>query len=269
MKNKISITLNEGLLKTVDAYVDKLIIRNRSQAIEYLLKKILDKEKTAVILAGGPEEKLKIENGYVSEVKIRGIPLVERMVKKLKEEGFRKIYFISRKKILDRVFSILNTGERYGVKIEYLEEEKSNGTGESLKILRNKIKDDFLVLFGDLIIDKVNIENIWEAHLKDRNIATLNLITHHNPSERGAVFMEGNKIIKFIQKSVKKGSYIVFSPIFVCGPELLQYKGASLEEDIFPLLASKRLLNGYLSQNPEIHIHNKRDLEEANKMLKH
>jgi NDP-sugar pyrophosphorylase family protein len=73
--------------------------------------------------------------------------------------------------------------------------------------------------------------------------------------------MEGSKILKFTQKPKKSDIYLVFSPIFVAEPDIFNYFGDSLEENIFPELAEKGLLNGHMSSEKEIHIHKKEDLK--------
>ncbi len=267
MKNKISITLNERIIKKIDSVIDGLIVRNRSQAIEVILKKSFDRDKIAVILLGGPEEKLIINKKYLPELEIRGMSLIERGVKKLRENNFREIFIIARKNILESIFKIMKEGRHYGVNINYVEEKSSQGSAESLRLIRNRVSSSFLVLLGDIIFDSIKINDLWNLHLKNPSIATLNLITYKNPLKKGEVFCEGNRITEFNQKPKEKrneNSYLVFSPIFICEPELLQYHGNSLEKDIFPVLAKKGLLNGHLSQNAEIHIHNKKDIQKAN-----
>ncbi len=247
--------------------VDNIFVRNRSQAIEVVLKKAFDKDKIAVILLGGPEEKLVIDGEYLPEIVIRGNPLIERQIKKLREHNFREIFIVGRKKILEVIFEIMKEGQHYGVNINYVEEKESKGSATSLKLLRNRIKDTFLVLFGDLIFDAIKLDDLWESHLKNPNMATLTLITYKNPLVKGEVFLEGDKIVDFNQKPKKKtneNSYLVFCPIFVCEPELMQYSGPSLEQDIFPALAKKRLLNGYISSSSETHLHSSRDVKKAN-----
>ena len=270
MKKKISITISDGIAKRVDTFIDRLFIRNRSQAIESILKNALDKNKIAVILLGGDEEKLKIGDKYVSEVEIKGIPLIEKQIKKLRENNFREVFIIARKKILEVIFGIMKEGAIYGVHINYLEEEfNSRGSAESVKsALKNRVKDTFLLFFGDIIFDDIKINDLWHTHLKNLNMATLNLITYKDPLIKGEVLLEGDKVIEFHEKpkkQISENSYLVSSPIYVCEPELLQYPGFSLQENIFPILAKKGLLNGYVSSVAETHIHNKKDLEKVNK----
>ena len=52
MKRKISITVEESLLKEAKSLIDGIKIRNTSQAIEFLLRRSIHDKKTAVMLAG-------------------------------------------------------------------------------------------------------------------------------------------------------------------------------------------------------------------------
>ena len=101
MKEKISITLDKNLLKSIDSVIDNLYIRNRSQAIEYLIKKVVDESKTAVIIAGGPEEKLKVsKDEYRIFAKIDNEMVMEKAIKTLRKNNFKEIFLIARHKIL-------------------------------------------------------------------------------------------------------------------------------------------------------------------------
>ena len=177
MKEKISITIDKGILKNVDSFIDRLFISNRSQAIEILLKNYLDKSKPAVILLGGPENRLKIGKEYSPLVKVKGIALIERTIKKLRKNNFREIYVIARKTILDQIFSLLKSGEQYGVKIKYIEEKESCGSAQSLRLIKKEISNTFLLLYGDIYFEKININDLWNFHVKNNVISTLSLIT--------------------------------------------------------------------------------------------
>ncbi len=262
MKKKISITINEKTLKDIDNIIDNIYIRNRSQAIELLVNNALGENRVAIILCGGPEEKIKIsEKEYRITTRINENTLIEIMLTKLKGFGFKKIFFIAREKIINAVFSIVQNGNRYGVVLEFVEEKGSFGTGDSLNLIRGKVNNTFLVLYGDILFSDLNLEELWNEHLKRKGIATLLLTTTPDPSKKGVVNIEGSKIKEFIQKPKSSDVYLGFSSIFVAQPELLEYRGQSLETDVFPDLAKKGFLNGYLSTSRVIKLHNKKDVE--------
>tara|TARA_B100000315_G_C14443203_1_gene525636 strand:- start:214 stop:1008 length:795 start_codon:yes stop_codon:yes gene_type:complete len=260
MKDKISITLNKKTLQEIDALIDNVYIRNRSHAIEHLVESSLGQNKVAVILAGGDAEQQLIgKNEYRPITKINNISIVEKAVKKLRNSGFKMIYIIAQDIILTKIFEILKDGTSYGIKIGYMEERHSKGSAYSLKLLKAKIKSKFLVVYSDIIFDKINLDELWNDHIKQNFIATLMLTTSPSPSEKGTVKVEGSKILEFTQKPAKSDVYLVFSPIFVADPEIFEYDGNSLEYDIFPELAQKALLQGHISSEKEIHIHSIED----------
>ncbi|MFH1399305.1 MAG: sugar phosphate nucleotidyltransferase [Candidatus Woesearchaeota archaeon] len=263
MKKKISITLDENILEDIDSVIDKLYIRNRSQAIEHLVQKSLKESKIAVILAGGPEEKLKVGGQFMLAAKLKGEPLVIHTINSLREAGFTKIFIIGRSTILTKAFEILKDGSAYGVKLNYLEEKESNGTASTLKLIKGKVTTRFLVVYGDIFLKSIPLPKIWEEHLRQNSLVTIMLTTSAKPSQKGTVVMEGNKILKFIQKPVSSEIYLVFSPIFVAEPELLEYPGNSLENEVFPILAEKSLLNGFVSPEKEVHIHCMEDIKKV------
>ncbi|MBI1936231.1 hypothetical protein HYS31_07375 [Candidatus Woesearchaeota archaeon] len=262
VKTKISITINEKTLQGIDSIIDNVYIRNRSQAIEHLAKNALGENKSAIILLGGSEDNLKISrNEYRPTAATKNSTLIELGIRKLRENGFKTIFIVARHNLLTRLFEMLKDGSDYGVKITYIEEKHSYGTADSIKLLKGRINTNFLVVYGDIIFNKISIDELWNDHVKQSAIATIMLTTSSQPSEKGTVRVEGNKVLTFTQKPKKSDIYLVFSPIFVAEPQIFEYSGNSLEFNVFPQLAEKGLLNGHLSSEKEIHIHSKKDLE--------
>ena len=261
-KSKISITINEKTLQDIDSIIDNVYIRNRSQAIEHLVKNALGENKSAVILLGGNEKGLKIsKDEYRPTAKIKKLSVIGMALKKLRDNNFKTVFIVARHVLLTKLFEMLKDGIDYGVKISYIEEKSSDGTADSLRLLKGKINSNFLVVYGDIIFNRINIEELWNDHIKQNSSATIMLTTSSKPSEKGTVRVEGNKVLTFTQKPKKSDIYLVFSPIFVTEPQIFEYSGISLESDVFPELAEKGLLNGHLSSEKEVHIHSKKDAE--------
>lgn len=262
VKTKISITINEKTLQDIDSIIDNIYIRNRSQAIEHLAKNALGENKVAVVLLGGDEGRLRIsKDAYSPTAKIKNESVIELALKKLRENNFKTVHIIARHSLLTKLFEILKAGVNYGVKINYIEEKASNGTADSLRLLKGRINTNFLVVYGDIIFKKINIDELWNDHLKQNAATTIMLTTSSKPSEKGTVRVEGNKVLAFTQKPKRSDIYLVFSPIFVTEPQIFEYSGKSLELDVFPELAHRGLLNGHLSSEKEVHIHSKKDVE--------
>jgi NDP-sugar pyrophosphorylase family protein len=261
MREKISITIDKAILQEIDGVIDNIYIKNRSQAIEHLVRNSLGENRTAIILIGGPEEGLKLKEGLYSPLAvIAGKSLIERAIRKLRDAGFKTIHVIARHAILTKVFESVKNGSELGVSIGYIEEKRSSGTFDSLRLAKGKVHAPFLVVYGDILFEKINIEQLWNDHVRQHPISTILLTTSPTPKEKGTVKVEGNKVLEFTQKPRKSDIYLVFSPIFVAEPQLLEYEGSSLEFDVFPFLAEKELLNGHLSSEKERHIHSLEDI---------
>jgi NDP-sugar pyrophosphorylase family protein len=266
MKEKISITLNSKRLKEVDALIDYILIRNRSQAIEYLINKALGDQKNAVILAGGDAERQSLGHGiYRSIIPIHGVPLIENSLRKLRENGFRNVFFVAEKPILSAVFNVIQDGNRYGIHVVYIEDSHSSGTMESLRKVRGKISTSFLAVYGDIFFNKINLEALWNDHILNQGICTLMLTTAHDPTKKGIVKMEGNRVLDFIQKPKNSDVYLGFSSMFIAEPEIFEYNGKSLESDIFPQLARTSTLFGHISSEKEVHLHTIKDVDSIKK----
>src|SRR3989338_574688 len=94
-KVRLTITLEEDLLKRVDSAIDGTKIRNRSHAIESLLTTCLIPKSTKVlILAGGQGVKFRPLTYELpkSLLPISGKPLLEHTLSSLKAQGLTDIY---------------------------------------------------------------------------------------------------------------------------------------------------------------------------------
>jgi NDP-sugar pyrophosphorylase family protein len=273
MKKKISVTISDKILRDIDSLVDNIIIRNRSQSIEYLVKKSLQESKTAVILAGESKRLSEKKSKKRYALKIDHQTIIEKIIRKLADSGFRNIYIVSDHNTLTNIFKIIGDGSNYNADIEFVDEEVQEGTASALKRLKGKIKSTFLVVQCDLIIDKIDLTGLWQQHLQDKAICTLLISSSIIPQKNqtfGQISLDGQKVLSFIEKPISKSltSTLFFWGIFLAEPELLSYNGKSLEYDVFPELAKRKLLGGKVSSIPHLHVHTPKDLANIKKLLR-
>jgi len=258
VKEKVSITLDERILKELDSIIDGIRIKNKSQAIEFLIRRSLSEKRSAVVLAGGDEEHLRVNGTYKPLVKIKGKTVIERMIETLRKNKIFEIFIVGRKNVLSEIMKSVGDGSRYGADIKYVEENEDKygqqDTAKTLKLLKGKIKRTFLVIFCDIIFDyDLNIP--LNFHIKEGDVATLLLKTSGEPIKWGVVELDGKKITKFVEKPKRAESYLVYTGIFIAEPEIFSLTGNSLEYEIFPYLAKNRLLSGYVCSGKCEHVH--------------
>lgn len=247
MKQRLTITLSEGVLKQVDALVDRVHVRNRSHAIEHLLTKSLSpKIDTAVFLCGG-----SVHQQTAPLTEVAGKPSIIRMVEQLRDKGITRV-LISLGDKSEKLQKILGTGEKFGVYIHYHEEKKPLGTGGALKVWQNQLDEvPFLALHGD-VLSTVNLADMSEFHQKEDALLTVAVKPQLSKREYGQVYLQGNHVVTFAQRGQEGGISIINSGIYVVDPSILgqipEGKFYQLEDELMPGLAKQNNLRAYFFQ---------------------
>jgi len=175
---------------------------------------------------------------------------------------------IEKKPNLDEIKKAIDKENIKGIEINYVETiEDPQGSMDTVRV-SGVLTGTTLFAFGDILFFNNNIQNFWKTHLLYKGTATLYVQAFVKKSgHAGVVSMEGNQITNFVQKSGQEFSLIHFSAVFIAEPNILDYEGHSLEYDIFPQLAKKKELIGYLSERPIHHFHSEEEMNEIEKVV--
>jgi NDP-sugar pyrophosphorylase family protein len=269
-RERLTITLKKGILKKVDGFIDGTRIRNRSHAIEYLITKSLTpKVKQAVILAGGKGLNMRPFTFEMPKglFPVGGKPILEHIVEMLCKFEIRDI-IISVGHLGDKIIEHFGDGNKFGVKITYVTEDKERGTGGALVSAKKYVKSDtFLVVHGDILTD-INLSDFIAFHKEQGSMATLALTSVVDPTSFGEVALHGAKITRFIEKP-KKGkqlSQLISCGLYLLEKEIFNYlpsEGLSLLEDVFPKLAESRQLSGFIFEGRWVDVGTPESYEKA------
>ena len=99
--------------------------------------------------------------------------------------------------------------------------------------------------------DLVNLEEMYMSHKDNEAMITVALTSVEDPSAYGVAKLEGNKILEFVEKPKKEDapSKLINSGLSIWEPEAIDLipEGFSMyEKDVFPVLAGKKRLYGYI-----------------------
>jgi len=273
MKERVSLSLDPKIVKDVDSLIDGINIRSRSDAIEKILKERIVERKTVVILAGGNPEKLLIkETGtYRPLVSIGDRKLIEDIILKCRGVGFVNVIIVGFSSLLSKLYEVLGNGEKYGVKIIYVEEEKELGSAKTLELAKKYIQTDFLFLPCDQYFD-FDLKKIHDFHLMNGGIATVGIHTRTSFDwEKGVVEMDGYKIINFEENPKKPKTRLSSVFIGVLKKDVFNYIPVgdvywSLQENVFPKLATEGNFVGYPIAGNWVNVHTRKDVEKVIKI---
>jgi NDP-sugar pyrophosphorylase family protein len=251
MQEKLTIELEENILKGIDLMVDGERIRTRSQAIENLISGIINREnvKKAFILAGGKGTRMRPFTYEIpkSLIPVQGKPLLQHILELLRKYEIRDIV-LSTGYMGDKIREYFGNGSKIGVNITYIEEEKEMGTAGPLTLARDLLKGAFLMFNGDILVN-IDLHDFINSHAKNDGIATIALKPVRDPSRFGVAELRGDRILRFIEKpKAAVRSKLINAGVYILEPEVIDYvpKGkAMMETDVFPKLAEEGKLHGY------------------------
>jgi mannose-1-phosphate guanylyltransferase len=252
MKDRVTLTLDRDILRIVDDRIDGTHIKNRSHAIELLLRQSLKSTTptTAVILAGGKGENLRplTEDKPKSLLEVNGRPILQYNLDLCKKFGIKNV-ILSVGHLAEQIKRHYGDGSRHGLNITYIEEPEPMGTAGPLKQLQGKLTESFVVINGDELKD-INLAKMYQTHLNNDAKATIALTTVDDPSHYGVALLDGTRIQRFVEKPAKEDapSKLISAGLYIMEPEVLSRipEGfAMLETDVFPKLAKEGQLHGY------------------------
>lgn len=241
MKTRLTITLDESLLKQVDRLIDKKSIRNRSHAIEQLIEQSLSPNiPTAVILAGGE----KNETTFKPLTVLGDKPLVFYTLDLLKKHGVKKVVFAtnSQGRQLEK---LLGDGSDYDLQILYSYEDTPQGTAGALKAAAKLLPQgqSLFVLAGD-ILTTIDLAELAQFHSDNQAVVTMAVKPRPTQKTYDNVFVQGNRVVDFQSSKEDQVVSIVNAGVYIIEPEVLQSIPSTtptmLETDIFPKLAQSR-----------------------------
>lgn len=187
-----------------------------------------------VIMAGGKGTRISSVAADIPKpmIKIDGIPVLERELECLKEQGFTDIIITVSHlgHIITDYFGNGSgvspvTGKPFGVSIEYFVEEKPLGNAGALFVLKDKLKEDFLLLNADAIFD-VDFNRFVSYHKKYGGLATLFTHPNSHPYDSGLIVADENgAVLQWLTKEEERKGYYrnrVNAGLHVISPKLLE-----------------------------------------------
>ncbi|DAC73152.1 MAG TPA: hypothetical protein DSN98_01750 [Thermoplasmata archaeon] len=160
--------------------------------------------KKAVILAAGEGKRLRPFTETMPKVMlpVANKPLLEYVFDAARKSGIEEIIVVVgyKKEVIMEYFK-----DYKDIKITYVIQERQLGTAHALLQAKKHIKDSFIVLAGDNIIDPGSIAKL----LKDQSEYSLLIKEHPHPSKYGVVFIENRNIRRIVEKPKEDvGKYI-------------------------------------------------------------
>ena len=246
-KAKIAISVDNSLLKIIDSKVDGSVIRSRSQAIEYFLKRGLQEQSVniAVLLLKGEHQSIALKN-------VKGGPLIRQQIGFFSKYGIKTVYIVTQHtKNINLILSEISDAK---INVEIIEKQ-ARGNADALKSIKGKVGSSFVVMSGDTYND-FDLLKMIRKHMESEKLATMGLMTREKTTSYGTAILDGDLIVDFQEKPRHYSTNIVNAGIYIFKPEVFELfeNVNSLEKDLFPKLARLKQLVGFFTYGEYLHV---------------
>ncbi|MBQ9506713.1 MAG: HAD-IIIA family hydrolase [Clostridia bacterium] len=177
----------------------------------------------AVIMAGGRGTRLAGAFPGLPKplVPVCGKPVLLWQIEALKAQGVTDITLMTGY-LAQQIEDAFGAGEAFGVRLTYYREETPLGTAGAL--YRLPLKEDFLLLNGDLIFD-FDLPRMLAFHKENDALATLFAHPNNHPSQSTLIETDAeHRVLRFLPKERRSGYHanLCNAGIQLLSPELLR-----------------------------------------------
>lgn len=207
----------------------------------------------AVILAGGKGTRLGNLTREIPKpmLPLLGKPLLEYHVELLRDYGITEIWILVNY-LKDSIMQHFGNGAAWNVSIQYYEEKEPLGTTGGIKAIESHLTEDFLVLYGDVLVN-MDLHRLIQFHQAQKADATLVLHPNDHPYDSDLVELNQQKrITAFHPKPHPQDEYfrnLVNAGLYVLSPKILNTLPSGIAHDfgrdIFPSIVATHYLAGY------------------------
>ena len=172
-----------------------------------------------VLMAGGKGQRLYPLTKDVPKpmLPVGDAPLLEIILRNLAAQGFRNVY-LSVNYLAEVIEDHVGDGSQYGLRVEYVHEDKPLGTAGALGALRDTITESFLVMNSDLLT-RVNLRNLLSFHRKRGAQATIGVREYVFEIPYGVVNLDGPWVASLAEKPLHRS--LVNAGIYALEPDVL------------------------------------------------
>lgn len=207
--------------------------------------------RQCVILVGGLGSRL----GALTEVcpkpllQVAGHPFLEYLIRNIRRYGYDDFVLLAGYRG-DMVGSFASSSlqAELSCQIRVIVEPTLMGTGGALRYAADVLQERFLLMNGDSFFD-FNLLDLATREISGEVSARIALRRLPDASRYGIVELADDRIVAFRERPEKVGPGLVNGGVYDLSRGILQHIGqgvCSLERDIFPILAAKQQIAGFV-----------------------
>ena len=219
-----------------------------------------------IIMAGGMGTRLlpHTKNCPKPLLAVAGKPMLEHIIERANQEGFHR-FVLAIHYLGHMIEAHFGTGERLGVRIDYLREQTPLGTAGALGLLNPLPDAPFVVSNGDVMTD-ICYGELLDFHTQHAATATMAVRVHEWQHPFGVVQTQGVDIVGFEEKPIARSH--INAGVYALEPAALSALSADMPCDMPNLFerlqAQAKRTVAYPMHEPWLDVGSSDDLKLAN-----
>ena len=199
----------------------------------------------AVILAAGEGRRLRPFTETMPKVMlpVANKPVLEYVFDAVKNSGIDEIIVVVgyKKEVIMEYFK-----DYEDVDITYVVQDKQLGTAHALLQAKKHIKEPFIVLSGDNIVDQSSILKL----IKNKSEYFILIKRHSHPSKYGVVFVEKNILKEIVEKPKEESGRFISTGIYKFPSSIFDDVEKLTSQGVYPLTS---VVQSIVDQGKKIH----------------
>ena len=179
-------------------------------------------------------------------IPLHGKPMLEYLLNGLIYARFQDIIIVVgyRK---EQIIDYFQTGKKWGVNIEYIEQKELNGTGGALLLCKDSIaNNNFFLTWGDILVPYEVYKKVYDIHRKEKYDFILVANYTKDPHLGAAVFCDDIICKNIVEKPPKgkSGSNLNNCGVFIFSKEIFEVLKSLKPSERGEIEIPKALLKG-------------------------
>jgi UDP-N-acetylglucosamine diphosphorylase/glucosamine-1-phosphate N-acetyltransferase len=179
----------------------------------------------AVILAAGEGVRLQPVTSTRPKhlIRVGGKPILQHCLETLKTIGVTEIIIVTHY-MGNAIREFFGNGEKLGLNLKYAKQPSVLGTGNAAAVTEPYVKENFLLVYGDLLFSSESVKLVLETFDAEHASAAMAVVPVDKPESYGIVALQkGNWVKRIVEKPDRKnapsnlanaGIYVFTSEIF-------------------------------------------------------
>lgn len=158
----------------------------------------------AVLLAAGEGVRLQPITATRPKhlIKVAGKPILQYCLDAVKTAGIDEALIVTHY-MGDAIRQYFGEGEKLGLHISYVEQEKVLGTGNAATVAEPYVDGDFVLVYGDLLFGSNAIKDTLKAFKYGKTSAVVGVVPVDKPESYGIIAFDKEKNVKAIVEKPK------------------------------------------------------------------